>query len=116
MATLTSLSNVRTRPQDRPIQVAFSPADTDICVLPNDLRNIVVWLTPAGTLPTLTIRLPLDTNTEVLQTITIRSSQTITALTIAANASDGATTIYAPSTVGPGAPIILQKQASKVWG
>lgn len=122
MTTYTGSANVRTRPLDGPVQVPFwaaasnAPASGDTVILPNDNRNMMVWLEPAAGLAALTVQLPLDVSTEVGQSIVIRSSQTITTLTIAAAAADGATTIYAPTNIAAGIPVTIQKQATKKWG
>ena len=62
----------------------------------------VRWLglTPAGTIATLTVNLPVSTNLIDLQEILISSSQTVTALTLGGNGStinSAATTIAAGS-------------------
>lgn len=74
-------------------------------------RDVNLWLSPAGTLATLTITLPADGVTQVGQTIRIGSSQIITLLTI-----NGATTIYnAVGNIAIGDNFTFEKVAANTW-
>ncbi len=72
-------------------------------------QNTRLILSPAGTIATLTIT--LDTAPADLETISVSSTQTITALTI-----NGGTTSGAPTTMGATTPFRLQYDAvAGVW-
>lgn len=63
-------------------------------------------------LASLTIELPLDTETKLMQTRMIVSEVTITSLTV----SLSGTTIHgAPDSISPEDPVTLQKVASNIW-
>lgn len=75
-----------------------------------------VWLilSPASTLATLTVVLPLNTECVEGQSVVFSSSQEVTALTVSAN---GATSVNgAPSEIQPGSPFTLKfNKTSNSW-
>lgn len=74
-------------------------------------QDILLWLSPAGTIASATITLPADNVTRIDQRISFGTSQTITALTI-----NGATTIYnAPTTLQAGDLYTMRKVAANTW-
>ena len=79
----------------------------------DDGTSTWLLLLPAGTLATLTLTLPALANATDGQTINFTSSQTITALTLAAN---GATIVGGPTTMGATSPFTLKyDKASLTW-
>ena len=70
-----------------------------------------MWIDPATTLAALTIVLPLEKDSQLMQERFVGSSKTITALTVT-----GATPIYtAPTTLSPGDVVTFIKLAPNVW-
>lgn len=73
--------------------------------------DVVVWLTPAGTLATLTIALPSDGSTQIGQIIRVSTNQLITLLTV-----NGATNLFnLPTTLALGGNFNLLKVAANTW-
>ena len=86
-----------------------SPATGATVTVSNLTQNTRLILSPAGTIATLTI--VLDSAPADLETISVSSTQTITALTIS-----GGTTSGAPTTMGATTPFRLQYDAvATVW-
>ena len=86
-----------------------SPATGATVTVSNLTQNTRLILSPAGTIDTLTI--VLDSAPADLETISVSSTQTITALTIS-----GGTTSGAPTTMGATTPFRLQYDAvATVW-
>lgn len=86
-----------------------SPATGATVTVSNLTQNTRLILSPAGTIATLT--LVLDSAPADLETISVSSTQTITALTIS-----GGTTSGAPTTMGATTPFRLQYDAvAGVW-
>ena len=86
-----------------------SPATGATVTVSNLTQNTRLILSPAGTIATLTIA--LDSAPADLETISVSSTQTITALTIS-----GGTTSGAPTTMGATTPFRLQYDAvALVW-
>jgi hypothetical protein len=73
--------------------------------------NLLTWITPAGTLLTLTYTLPSNASSVIGQVVRIGSSQAVTTLTI-----NGATTILNTITaLVAGACVQLIKVADNTW-
>lgn len=71
----------------------------------NDSTNQWVLLTPAGTIATGTVVLPISTGLVDGQEVMVTSSNTITALTINGN---GSTVVGGPTTIGATSPFKLR--------
>ena len=90
---------------------AASPLTGTTVTLTADIANKILVLTPAGTIAALTVAFPADASTAVGQSITVFSTQIITALTV-----NGATTIYnAPTAMTAGQKFTLQKMSANTW-
>lgn len=88
-----------------------SPVTGAVVTILNGSNNILLVLTPLGTLSTLTVTLPSDGSTVVGQMITVFCTQIITTLTI-----NGATTIYnGPTSFAVGGKFTLQKMSANTW-
>jgi hypothetical protein len=70
-------------------------------------------ITPAGTLASGTVNLPLDLSSRIGERVTVMSTQTITSLTIAVPGS-GTLYGYSPTSVGPGS-ISFLKISANTW-
>ena len=94
-----------------PVQQNVTPTTGQTINVTATSSDINIWLSPAGTLATLTITLPADGVTQVGQTVRIGSSQIITLLTI-----NGATTIFnAPGNLAIGDNFTIEKVAANTW-
>lgn len=92
---LTFIQNNFTNPAF--VEDARIPVTGQNVIIADNSKNARLILTPAGTLATLTITLPLNTNAADGQEVLVTSTQIITALTIAGN---GATAVNgAPTTM-----------------
>lgn len=80
--------------QDNKITQYAAPLAASTVLLRDDQSSLWLILTPAGTLATLTIKLPLVSNCVDRQEILVNSTQIVTALTIDAN---GSSVIGAPT-------------------
>lgn len=88
-----------------------TPTTGQTVVMAADNYDRLLWLTPAGTLDTLTVTLPADATSRVGQQVMVGASQVITALTV-----NGATTIHNPPTsLALGGLVLLVKVASSTW-
>ena len=94
---------------DSTVQAA-TPTTGQTVVMTADARDRTLYLTPAGTLATLTVTLPADATSRVMQIARIATSQIITALTI-----NGATTILATVTTLAIGSVTFQKVAASTW-
>lgn len=96
--------------EDGGVQAA-SPTAGQTVVCTADSKHRTLWLTPAGTLATLTVTLPANATSALGQIQRIASNQIVTLLTI-----DGAASILGvPTTIGIGETISLQKVAANTW-
>ena len=92
------------------VQTASPLTGTTVTLNADPAEKILV-LTPAGTIAALTIAFPADSSTMIGQSITIFSTQIITALTV-----NGATNIFnAPTSMTAGQKFTLQKMAANTW-
>lgn len=80
--------------QDNKVTQYAAPLAGSTTLLRDDQNSLWLILTPAGTLATATLKLPLVSNCVDRQEILINSTQIVTALTIDAN---GSTVIGAPT-------------------
>lgn len=88
-----------------------TPASGATVQLANNNRNGLMFLDPAGLLPTLTITLPSEANSRIGQLRRVTCSKAITLLTI-----NGAATIYnAPAAMAIGDGFTLIKCAPNTW-
>lgn len=67
--------------ETKPSVLLFSPTNGATVTLPNQARDMIAYITPAGGLLALTLALPSDASTIVGQTISVFLSQPITVLT-----------------------------------
>lgn len=89
----------------------LSPATGASIAFNNTSIDQTMFLTPAGTLATLTVSLPSNATSRLGQSVFIATTQTITALTV-----NGATTIINnPTTLASGAAVELRKMADNLW-
>ena len=70
----------------------------------------LLWLTPAGTLATLTVNFPSDANSRIGQVRSVGSSKQITAITLS-----NATFFNTVSTIALGECYSFQKVAANTW-
>lgn len=95
----------------RPAVQAASPTTGQTVVMTDTPADGMLYLTPAGTLATLTVTLPTDANSAIGQVVRIATSQILTALTI-----NGATTILGNvTTLALGGSASFQKVAASTW-
>lgn len=80
----------------------------------DDARSGTLYLTPAGTLATLTVALPSDAKSVLNQEEKIISSQAITALTLT-QIGGGQTILGAPAGMTAGQTLICTKVAANTW-
>lgn len=78
---------------------------------PADSRDRTFWMTPAGTLATLTITMPLDASSRLGQIVEIGTTQAITALSFTA----GPTVLNADSSMVANTLIRYEKVAANTW-
>ena len=106
-----------------PVWLTAVPTTGTTVTMVDYFPDIVLWINPAATLAALTVQIPFDASTRVPSSngqaghsITIKSSQIITALTIQAQPGDVSTEFYnLPTTIAAGGTICLQKQGTGVW-
>lgn len=91
-----------------------SPLTGATVVIPDGPGNALAYVTPAGTIAALTLTLPSDANSKLLQECAIVTSQAITALTIN-QAGGGATILGAAAGLAAGASLNLVKVAANTW-
>jgi len=88
-----------------------SPTTGSTVVMTDDSNNGTLVLTPAANLAALTVQLPSDANSALLQIRRISTTKSITALTMT-----GATTILdAPASMNAGDLVSFQKTAANTW-
>ncbi len=93
---------------------AASPLTGGTVNLTDDERSGFLYLTPAGTIATLTVNLPSEAKSIIGQVKRFVSSQTVTTLTVA-QAGGGLVGIGIPTTIGAAAPFALVKVAANTW-
>lgn len=92
----------------RPTQQVASPTNGATVVITETAADTDLWLTPAGTLATLTVTLPSGF---IGQRVTIASSQPITVLTV-----NGAASIFNPlTTLSIGDAFEMLRIGATVW-
>jgi len=98
-------------PAAQPNVKAASPTTGQTVAFDAASADQTLWLTPAGTLASLTVTLPSDSSSALGQTVTIAASQTLTSLVV-----NGATTILnnVTSLLG-GATVKFRKVAANTW-
>lgn len=88
-----------------------TPATGATVIVQDGQNNVLVNLTPAGTLASLTVQLPTDAGSFIGQEVHIATTKAVTLLTVS-----GATTIYNPLTVlQPGDVFVMEKIATNTW-
>ncbi len=98
-------------PLGAPAVQAASPTAGQTVVMTDSAVDGTLYLTPAGTLATLTVTLPTEVNSRIGQIRRIGTSQALTLLTIG-----GATTILGNvTTLALGASASFQKVAANTW-
>lgn len=90
-----------------------TPTTGSNVVFDTQSKNITLYLTPAGTLATLSLTLPADANSFVGQICRAFTSQTLTALSVAA--SGGTIVGTAVTALSQYGSIIFQKVAANTW-
>ena len=73
--------------QDNKVTQYAAPLTASTVLLQDDQNSVWLILTPAGTIATLTLKLPLSANCIDRQEILVNSTQIVTALTIDGNSS-----------------------------
>lgn len=91
---------------------AASPTTGQTVTMTDDSVDGTLYLTPAGTLLTLTVALPSNSNSRIGQIRRIVTSQIITGLTVSAAS---ATILGLPTTLALGGYAAFQKVASGKW-
>lgn len=108
ITALAAYINALAATNSQVVQYASPATGATVTVL-NDGLNTRLILSPTGTLATLTIT--LDDGPADLETLSVSSTNTITALTI-----NGGTTVGAPTTMGATTPFKIQYDAvAGVW-
>lgn len=97
-------------PLGEPAIQTASPTAGQTVVMTADSKDRTLYLTPAGTLATLTTTLPANATSRVGQIARIGTSQAITLLTI-----DGAATILNTVTSLAIGAVTFQKVAANTW-
>lgn len=82
--------------QDNKVTQYAAPLDASTTIVQDDQNSIWLILTPAGTLATATLKMPLVANAVDRQELLVNSTQAITTLTLDAN---GGTIIGGPTTL-----------------
>lgn len=91
---------------------AASPTVGQTVTMTDDAVDGTLYLTPAGTLLTLTVALPSNAASRVGQIRRIVTSQVLTGLTVTAAS---ASILGAPTTLALGGYVSFQKMASGQW-
>lgn len=88
-----------------------SPTTGQTVAIADGASDVLLWLTPATTIATLTVQLPTDAGSFIGQDISIGSSKAVTVLTIT-----GATTVFNPATLlNLGDLFTIKKVAANTW-
>lgn len=95
-----------------PVSQTASPATGATVNVTSTNSDVNLWLTPAGTLATLTITLPADANTQIGQIITYGSSTAIAALTVSVS---GGTIFGVIGNLSIGDFYAVQKVSANTW-
>lgn len=94
-----------------PVSQNVTPTNGQTINVTPTSSDVNLWLSPAGTLATLTITLPADNVSQIGQMVRIGTSQVVTLLTI-----NGATTIFnAPGNLAIGDNFTIEKVAANTW-
>lgn len=96
-----------------PLQ-SVTPVTGDTVATPDTAANGTLYLTPAGTLATLTVNLPSDANSVLNEHRKIFSTQVVTALTVA-QAGGGGVFITPVTALAANTPVTLVKVAANTW-
>lgn len=98
-------------PATQPYVKTASPTTGQTVGFDNVSADHTFYLTPAGALATLTVSLPSNATSTLGQTVTLATSQTLTALTIngAASIINNVTTLLGSATVS------FRKVANDTW-
>lgn len=97
-------------PAAAPYVKSVSPTTGQTVAFDANSTDQTLYLTPAGTLATLTITMPSDASSALGQTVTIAASQTLTALTI-----NGATIVNTATTLLGSSAVAFRKVAANTW-
>lgn len=109
MALHASLPNTQQIIYDtKPIIQTASPTTGQTVTIPDSSRDVLLYITPAGTLLAMTLALPSDSVSVIGQVIRVFFSQAITTLTLA-------NTTPALTTVVLNGSFTLQKVAANTW-
>lgn len=103
------MSGYFSAPQPRVVNT--SPVAGATVVMTADSRDETAYLTPAGTLATLTVTLPANATSRLGQLDRITTTQTLTLLTV----NGAATILNNPTTLAAGASLTFQKVANDTW-
>lgn len=93
------------------VNQTITPLAGDTVVGTPTASNLLTWMTPAGTLLTLTYTLPSNASSVIGQIVRVGSSQIITTLTI----NGAASILNAITTLAAGACVQLVKVADNTW-
>lgn len=89
-----------------------SPTTGQTVVMNDNSIDGLLYLTPAGTLATLTVTLPTNANSRLGQTRRLSTTQDLTALTV--NVAGG-TVVNSPTTLLANSTVAFQKVATNTW-
>lgn len=93
---MTWLESQSIATQDSKVTQYAAPLTGSTTLITDSQNSVWLILTPAGTIATATLTLPLVSNAVDRQELLVNTTQTITALTISAN---GGSTVGAPTTL-----------------
>jgi len=93
---------------------AATPVTGATVVMTDNATGGLLYLTPAGTLATLTINLPSNAKSRIGQIERVFTTQAITALTLG-QVGGGATIVNAPTTLAANGAALFQKVAANTW-
>lgn len=97
-------------PAAAPYVKPASPTTGQTVAFDSTSTDHTLYLTPAGTLATLTVTMPSDATSALGQTVTLATSQTLTALTI-----NGATIVNTATTLLGSSAVMFRKVAANTW-
>lgn len=87
-----------------------TPTTGQTVVMNDNTLDGVLYLTPAGTLATLTVTLPTNANSRLGQIRRLSTTQELTGLTI-----NGGTVLNSPTTLTANGTVAFQKVAASTW-
>lgn len=93
------------------VQSATPTVGQTVNVVGSVINNVLLALTPAGTLATLTVALPNDASSFIGQVVRVSTSAAVTLLTV----NGAASILNAPAALLAGANIGFQKTAADTW-